>query len=61
VTSPRGKPPRKSNIFLKIKIRRLAESVNGLNSSVAIVASELLLLNRLKTAPKFWRARDSNG
>jgi len=32
--------------------------VDCLNSSVAIVAGELQLLKRLKSAPKFWRSLD---
>jgi len=35
------KPPPKSNNFFLIESRRLAESVDGLNSFVAIVAGEL--------------------
>jgi len=34
-------PPPKSNNFFFIETRRLAESVDGLNSSVAIVAGDL--------------------
>ena len=41
VTSPRENPPPKSNNFFLIETRILAESVDGLNSSVAIVAGEL--------------------
>jgi len=41
VTSPREKPPPKSNNVFLIETRRLAESVDGLNSSVKIVAGEL--------------------
>ena len=32
--------------------------MDGLNSSVAIVAGELSLLKRLKSAPKSWRTRN---
>jgi len=41
VTSRRENHPPKLNNILKIETKRLAESVDGLNSSVAIVAGEL--------------------
>jgi len=41
VTSPSENPPTKSNNVFLIETRRLVESVDGLNSSVAIVAGEL--------------------
>jgi len=60
VTSLRENPHPNKIIFL-IETRRLGESVDGLNSSGAIVAGELWLLKRLKSAPKFWRTRDLKG
>jgi len=40
VASPRENPTPQTNKFFLIETRRLAESVDGLHSSVAIVAGE---------------------
>ena len=53
MTLPRENPPPESNTFFKIETKKLTESVDGLNSSVAIVAGELERLKRFKPAPKF--------
>jgi len=44
--------------FFAILSRRLAESEDGLDSSLAQSGGEFPLC---KLAPKFWRARDSKG
>jgi len=55
VTSPQRIPNPKRKNFFSISTRRLAESVDGLNSFPAQSASEDSVANLL---PKFWRARD---
>ena len=54
--SPQQTPNRKS--FFSISSRRLAESEDGLDSSLAQSGGEL---QRCKLAPNFWRARDLRG
>jgi len=46
------------NRFFSISSRRLAESEDGLDSSLAQSGGEL---QRCKLAPKFWRTRDLKG
>ena len=54
--SPQRTPYRKrKSFFLSISSRRLAESEDGLDSSLAQSGGEL---QRCKLAPKFWRGRD---
>jgi len=56
--SPQRTPNRKRKPFFSISSRKLAESEDGLDSSLAQSGGEL---QRCKLAPKFWRARDSKG
>jgi len=56
--SPQRTPNRKQKCFFSISSRRLAESEDGLDSSVAQSGGEL---QRCKFAPKFWWARDLKG
>ena len=54
--SPQRTPNRKrKSFFFSISSRRLAESEDGLDSSLTQSGGEL---QRCKLAPKFWRARD---
>ena len=46
------------NRFFSITSRRLAESEDGLDSSLAQSGAEL---QRCKLTPKFWRAQDLKG
>jgi len=56
---PPANPKLKTKIvFFSISSRRLAESEDGLDSSLAQSDGEL---QRCKLAPKFWRARDLKG
>jgi len=50
--------PQTENLFFSISSRRLAESEDGLDSSLAQSGGEL---QRCKLAPNFWRARDLRG
>jgi len=57
--SPQRTPNRKQkSFFFSISSRRLAESEDGLDSSLAQSGGEL---QRCKLAPKFWRAPDLKG
>ena len=47
-----------NRFFVSISSRRLAESEDGLDSSLAQSGGEL---QRCKLAPKFWRTRDLKG
>ena len=51
-------PPKTKRVFFSISSRRLAESVDGLDSSLAQLGGKL---QHCKLAPKFWRARDLKG
>jgi len=51
------KPTSKANNFFSITTRRLAESVEGLNSSLALAAGKL---QDCKALQKKWRTRDLN-
>ena len=55
---PANPKPKRKIVFFSISSKRLAESEDGLDSSLTQSGGEL---QRCKPAPKFWLAQDFKG